>query len=1064
MPGRRSTVASRLVCFGLLLSAAACGDEPQPLAPEAAADPDGLDGAPPPQQSFETHTVFSDRALGFPEEDFELRSSAAELGAGLYRFRPTGGEVPDVERDDFIVAPDADGTVVVRRVLRASEEGGELVLDTGPAYWHDVIRGGDYSITMPLGAGEARFTGPAGVSVPLYLDSLQLPALEATFKDTDVCQWLNDVLDLIPGAKERRVCGKEVEMEVAYGVSLAVAGTLDSLRILEGNVRLTGELDIGMTIDGGSITGGRRPTFSPCNRAAYLGCLSTPTGAALIDFLRRYAPAIPDASIPPNRVCVPGTPVRVARGYWSGFTWNPPTYERCRVTDIGELPTIVLPSVRGALNEVRPHITGDLVIRAIGDGKFTLEIPIPGAAAKAGYAVTNDFKAKAAVGLFIVIGLELKNGGGTVQVTFDDTGKVTQAWTEQVGWETAFAITDKNHHAQILQLTAPDSIVVKSGGTVKVNGEVCIALYACGKTEEDGGDPDTEFQLTILGQELFGGTGLNLGAKLGVGLSTYADMTYVREQVNPADSLIDNWRVIGEGAYSAFAQAGLHIPLTGWILPNVPRSWEGEWECCRVPVFDYWGQGRLRVTTATTGVDPDPDGYTVLVEPVDTVPDIVRPGVQVVGNPESRRILEERVGASAELIMGPDVTGAPCITLYSDAILYTNPTWGLAVAGARALGADVPTYAVTSRCRWLIAPYRVTLGDVASNCTVDGDAVRDSVWLQSQRLVNPTRLDLKDLQFDVTCTTAGAQGDMRVVLDPTARDPGAPPSVLVDGITAGVFDTDTVRLGGLAAGQHLVELQGLRAGCSADPATVDVLAGQTVEVTHTLTCTPYVPPPGTVTYVASMTGAGPDPNGYGITVDGVPSAPLPRDGRGEVLGLAPSSSTVFMVTDIAGNCQAQAPNPTVVTLDGSATPVEVPFPVECVDAPADTLVGTVDASGWPATSVTLRATDGTTLVVNGPLVDELARLTGSPVRVWGVTSATGIDAYGYDLRSQLGDDRWMGILMSRPDGLWLYGDEAIPLVNAPAALASQAGNLVWVMGQEVAGGVQPTLFGVIRGG
>jgi hypothetical protein len=305
---------------------------------------------------------------------------------------------------------------------------------------------------------------------------------------------------------------------------------------------------------------------------------------------------------------------------------------------------------------------------------------------------------------------------------------------------------------------------------------------------------------------------------------------------------------------------------------------------------------------------------------------------------------------------------------------------------------------------------------------------------------------------------------MSVALDPAARDPGAPPSLLVDGVTAGVFDTDTVSLGGLAPGQYQVELEGLRPGCSAAPETVDVLASQTTNVSHTLTCTPYVPPPGTVTYTASITGGSPDPNGYGITVDGVPSAPLPRDASGQVLGLAPSTSAVFMVTDIAGNCQAQVPNPIVVTLDASATPVDVAFPVECTAAPADTLVGTIDASGWPATSATLRATDGTTLMVNGPLVAELARLTGSPVRVWGLTSATGIDVNGYDLRSQLGSDRWLGIVMSRPSGLWLYGDEAIQLVNAPAALATQAGNLVWVVGQAVTGGVQPTLFGVIRGG
>jgi len=75
---------------------------------------------------------------------------------------------------------------------------------------------------------------------------------------------------------------------------------------------------------------------------------------------------------------------------------------------------------------------------------------------------------------------------------------------------------------------------------------------------------------------------------------------------------------------------------------------------------------------------------------------------------------------------------------------------------------------------------------------------------------------------------------------------------------------------------------------------------------------------------------------------------------------------------IIGRCQPLAPNPRLVTLDGAATPESVDFPVRCVDAVPDTLVGTVDASGWPTPTVTVRGEDGRTLTAGGPLAAELA--------------------------------------------------------------------------------------------
>jgi len=1045
----------------LAITVWACSDE-SPTASGPSSEVDGSVDAP--EQTSGGEGIFSERVHALSDEGFELASSTTEITAGLYRFHPTGTEpIPEVRRDEFIVTRETGGSAVVRRVLASSVSSGDLLLETGPAYWHEVVRSGTYTVTMPLGGPDgALLVGPQGAPVYLGRDSLDLPPVEVSFHDADACQLLHDVLDRIPGATERRVCGKEVEMSIAYGVGVTIHGTIDSLRILEGNARLTGDMDISVTVDGGSITGGRAPVFAPCNRAAYLGCLSTPTGANLIDFIRRYAPVVPEASLPPVRVCIPGTPVRTRRGYWSGFTYTPAVWEDCRVLDAGQLPTVVLPSVQATANEVRPHLVGDLTIRVVGDGTFEIEIPIVGS--KQGYSVTNDLKAEAELGLFITLGATLKNAGATVRLTFDDTGRLAQAWSDQAGWDQDFDLVEKSNHAELLDLTNPDSTVLRFGVPIKVKAEVCIAIYACGKTEEEGGDPETELELDIFGKKLIGGTGFNLGAEAGVGVSFFKDAIVTREQIHPDDPDVDNWHISMEAGYTAFGSAGVHIPLTGWIAPNVPREVEKEWECCRVSTADYWGQGKLEVITSTTGVNVDPDGYKVLVERADTLPVVMDAGVQRVGNGWPRFAFERSIDPDGSITFGEVASFLPCIAVYSDGFVIGNPVWGLPTAGARATGVNVPNFGVTSACRWLIARYKVTLSDVAANCVVADGAVRDSVWLQQRRYTDPVRDDLQKVYFNVECGVAGAQGGIEVVLDPIGRLPDAPPLLYLDGNVAAVFVTDTVTLGGFAPGEYEIVVEGLDPLCETFPASdlVTVVGGQVTSVSPLVLCDPVTPSPGTVTYSATMSGDAPDENGYVLLVDGAPRAHLPVDRSGAVDGLAASTPTVFMVSDIAGNCQPQAPNPSVITLNAAADPMDVPFEVHCTTQRPDTLIGTLDASGWPVTTVTLRASDGTTLLVSGPKASELARMTGAPVRVWGTTSATGIDVHGYDLRSRLGDDRWMGIVLNRTDGLWLFGDEAVLLVDAPAGLASQSGRLVWVVGREESGGVRPTLYGVIR--
>ncbi|HSG49230.1 MAG TPA: hypothetical protein VLA43_15525, partial [Longimicrobiales bacterium] len=417
--------------------------------------------------------IYSDRAHPLPPDAFELLSSREEQEAGMLRYRARDGVLPEVIRDDFVVTELEGGEPVVRRVISAERTGEALLLDTSPAYWHEVVRGGEYRFTIPFDASgqeaEVQVTSAGGPQrIPLARDSLPLPPLEHTFQPTDICAWVHDLAARLPGNSDPEVCGKSRTLSGAVGVAkLGIAGTLDSLKIRSGRIRVTGDMDVAMNIDPGGFVGGEIPEFYPCNVGNYLGCATTPTGAALVEWLRRFAPSIPEASLPPVRVCVPGTRVRTRRGFWSGsfpsYTWNPAVWVQCRITNEGELPQIVLPSVSSLDSEVRPNVEGELVVRVQGDGAFEVKVSVPFLAAQAGYAAGQDLKAEAKIGVFVLLRATVKNGGGTVKFTFDDTGRVTQTWSSTAGFARDFELVEKNRSSELLYLDNPDSIVVRVG-------------------------------------------------------------------------------------------------------------------------------------------------------------------------------------------------------------------------------------------------------------------------------------------------------------------------------------------------------------------------------------------------------------------------------------------------------------------------------------------------------------------------------------------------------------------------------------------------------------------------
>ena len=1054
--------------LALLTLVTACRDEPPPTAPE--------EGAELPESAAELPTIgsgnaiLSDRAHLLAGGGFDLVASQDELAAGTLRFLSADGEYPDVTRDDFVVA-DVNGERVVRRVLQQKLDGPALVVETSHADWYEIVNEGTYSLTIPFNGvdGPSLTSGPAAVPIPINGNALPLPPLSHEFQDTDVCQLAQDFVDLF-GGPQQTVCGEPKDLEVGAGVTVKIEGTLDSLRILSGDVSLTGDMDISLTVESGGISGGTAPVFSPCNRGNYLGCVSTPTGAALVDWLRTYAPAIPDGSLRPVRLCVPGTPVRVRAGYWSGWTWNPPRFEQCRIASYGTLPTVTLPSVQQVVSEVRPTVSGDVVVRVKGDGAFGIKIAIPYLAASAAYSVTDDFSAKASVGVFVLLRATLKNAGATVRFAFDETGQVTQSWTPEVGWEGDYESVDKDRSAQLLALEGPDSIVVRFGVPIEAKAEVCVALIAC----ESGGNDSTFFGAALaaerpttpeghLANGLF--DNLNLGAKAGVGISMFSEATWTREQIHPTAENIDNWHIAVESAYDLTLEAGVTIPLTGWILPDVPRSYDETWECCRVRLSDYWGQAKLNVTTATSGPAPDPDGYSVSIERMDTLPDFIVDGSTRVLPFSMFPLPALSIENDGSVIFGTATSFLPCNAVYSDAYLTQGLIPYAAVNGARALGVGIPNYALTTPCPMLVAPYRVELTNVAANCTVEGGAVREDVWLEQSNVITG-RSDTKELHFDVTCGDASDLGTLQVVLAPGAAGPNERPHVRVDGIDQGpVPASDTLVITGIMSGIREVSLDRISSFCVVTPETITVVADATTPSQPAVVCAlPDPAPLDAVHYEVTTDGPVQDRDGYEMRVDGESESSMPVSGITSVLGRPSEEPQVFFVSGIDGNCMPLGDNPRTIALDAAGNSVTVPFPVQCFDEPTDTLRGVVESTGYPSPVAYLRLENGTALAISGPKLSELGRLGGTTVRAWGRASAAGFAIHGYDLRSTLGDTRWMGIVIDRPDGTWLFGREARRILDAPAALKAASGSLVWIKGTAEADDIRPTLFSVIREG
>lgn len=170
--------------------------------------------------------------------------------------------------------------------------------------------------------------------------------------------------------------------------------------------------------------------------------------------------------------------------------------------------------------------------------------------------------------------------------------------------------------------------------------------------------------------------------------------------------------------------------------------------------------------------------------------------------------------------------------------------------------------------------------------------------------------------LSVTTSTQGVE------LDPDGY------TLLVDGSQdQPIGATATLVIERLADGEHTLELSGLAANCSAgeNPRTITIRSGATTSVAFGITCSATS---ASIEVGTTTAGAGSDPDGFALMLDGAAWGPIGVSSTANLDGLAPGIHSVGL-TGIAGNCQVTGENPRSVDLASGQT-AQVAFSVTCV--------------------------------------------------------------------------------------------------------------------------------------
>lgn len=228
--------------------------------------------------------------------------------------------------------------------------------------------------------------------------------------------------------------------------------------------------------------------------------------------------------------------------------------------------------------------------------------------------------------------------------------------------------------------------------------------------------------------------------------------------------------------------------------------------------------------------------------------------------------------------------------------------------------------------------HQVQLTDLTTDCAVSGTNPKSVTILQKIGIRQPPP---SVAIFQVTC---GVGTGSVLVKTSTTGDPPDPDGyqLLLDGVDQGnIRVQDAVTLTGVTTSQaHDIALGGVDANCQLqgdNPRAFQVTPGTQVEVEFIVTCQAPAVEVGALQVTVTTAGEDPDPDGYGLSLDGASAQPVGINATVTISGLS-AGNHQLRFTRVADNCQVQGGATVSVTIIANDT-VEVSQTVACTARP-----------------------------------------------------------------------------------------------------------------------------------
>jgi hypothetical protein len=358
--------------------------------------------------------------------------------------------------------------------------------------------------------------------------------------------------------------------------------------------------------------------------------------------------------------------------------------------------------------------------------------------------------------------------------------------------------------------------------------------------------------------------------------------------------------------------------------------------------------GSITVTTSTTGLDLDLDGYTVTVDGTTSQSiatnsgnaGVTFPGLSV-GN---HGVVLSSVAANCSVTGGNSRTasvtaGQTDTVAFSVSCTLIPPTTGTLTVTTSTTGSDLDpdgytvtvdgtnSQAIGDNSNGVTFPglsaasHTVELTGVASNCTVSGTNPRNVTVVAGSG---------GSTAFAVTCA-APPSGSLTVSTTTNGPNPPSGYTVTVDaGSSQPVGATGSVTFSNLSVATHSVSLSPIPSNCTVsgpNPQTVSITANNTTPASFTINCTGTT---GDLTVTTTTGGSDLDPDGYTVSVGGS-SQPIPTNGSVTFRGLQAGTQSVAL-SGIASNCTVSGANPITVTVPAGGVG-HADFAISCVALP-----------------------------------------------------------------------------------------------------------------------------------